>query len=818
MLFFAFVVVLVVCWSQVGALTYNPYFPTGQCLTLPSDANYRLINPCAGVVNYQYFSFGTLTPKFLETKAKSLLSSALLPQLSQTALNNLVRLTCSNLYLKCADSVVPSDPTTYNYEIYQTAKSKRFGVPFYRPCISVCAPFAVQTQANALLSVAGSLPSCTGTFDYSYTLNTSMAIPTYDSNTTHVTQGKCFVPATRSFAIATQPYVNNGGPCDGFVGSTFFTPFGNVFNSSFAVVQSTGVPRVLLDAAVKKSIPTFPPFVTEDCRKSFKQYVCYSAYFNPAQVTVLGAIQQNNINTSSLPQSFTYLASYVLNLPEYPDYEVCTHFVKSCATILKTSGAKINCTAKSATSTVGARAFPEQKQAVASVALTSLGVTLKVYTEPNSNGTYNATADATSYATSCPSGFVIPDDPNNPDVQWVTGTACAIPCRAPLWTHDEWDYYKSTANHIPIAGTVFGMLCLIYILYTKTWEENYLMIAYNIVALVASTQSWNFIERGDFDDRMCIDNAVNFMQKYRHGPCVTQGVILHFCFMACSAILLCMAVERMLVHHKLTDWTRHPVYLLAQLLLVFFYPIIPVVVVAANNAYGFSKTQGVCFILSSSFGPRNFDTGLGGLTVFVTWGAAFIVMILSRLYLWQAWVPLCPTKETSGKWKSPHHGVTCMDVLRGIDPYFAVIWGSVFVFVPYFAIWGQIQLYQDGWLGDYRRWVQCVFQNWDGSTDSSWEDACGDHVDSRPSNVSNPFLDFALTSNMIIIGTIFIIFHSFHHYINEPEKRYNALPSSSKKSGKSESQSAKEEVGPVSEKSTGDVELVPHHGESSTQI
>eukprot|EP01040_Poterioochromonas_malhamensis_P003186 gene3186-3397_t len=811
MLFFTFVIVFVtsICWNHVGALTYNPAFPTGQCLTLPSDLNYRLINPCAGVVDYQYFSFATLTPQFLEAEAKSLLSSQLLLQLGQTELNNLVRLTCSNLYLKCYEGVVPSDPTTYNYDIYQSALSVHFGVPFYRPCVSVCTPFTTQTQVNILLTVAGSLPSCTGKFDYSYTSNSSLKISTYDTNVTDATLGKCFVPSTRNFSAATQPYVNNGGPCDGFVGSTYFTPYGNIFNSSYAVIQSDGMPRYLLDAAVESNIPTFPPFVTDECRKAFKQYVCYSAYFNPVQVTLYEVIIENGISPQSLPQSLSTLVSYSLTLPQYPAYDVCTNFVQQCAAIL--SGVNINCTAKSATSSVGARAFPEKTQVVAAVALSSLGVTLTVSTSPN-NGTYNATADTTSYATSCPTGFVVPDDPNNDEVQWVTGTACALACKGgPPWTQAQWHSYIKAANSFPIAGTIFGMLTLIYILYTKIWEENYLMLAYTIVALVASTQAWNFVEYDDFEDRMCVDNAVNIMQKHRHeGPCITQGVILHYSIMSCSAILLCMAVERLFVHHKLTELTRHPVYLLTQLLLAFFYPIIPVVIVAASNAYGYSKTEGVCWILSSSFGPNNLDTGLGGLTVFITWGIAFVIMILSRLYLWEVWVPLCPTKETSGKWKNPYHGVTYMDALRGIDPYFAVIWASAIPYVVYFAIWGQTQLYQDGWNRSAVSWIACVFSNWDGSTDSSWEYACGKQPNNHPSTLANPYLTFVLTANMIVIGTVFVIFHAFHHYINEPENRYNALPSSSKKSQYTDATSSKKEVGSVSVKSTSGVELIVH--------
>ncbi len=812
MLFFLSVVV-VICWSHVDALSYNPAFTTGQCLTLPSDLNYRLMNPCAGVVDYQYFSFATLTPQFLETTAKSLLSSQLLLQLDQTSLDNLVRLTCSNLYLKCAEGVVPSDPNTYDYNLYESALFVRFGVPFYRPCVSVCEPFTSQTQVNALLNITESLPSCTATFDYSFTSNTSLIISTYDMNVTHATQGKCFVPSTRSFAAATQPYVNNGGPCDGFVGSTYFTPFGNVFNSSYAVLQDNGIPRVLLDAAVTSSIPTFPPFVTAECRKAFKQYVCYSAYYNPTEVSLLQIIIENGINPQGLPQGLTSLASYAFNLPQYPDYDVCTNFVQQCAAIL--TGTDINCTATSAASSVGARAFPEKTQVVAAVALPSLGVTLTVSTAPNSNGTYNATADTTSYATSCPTGFVVPDDPSNPDVKWVTGTACAVPCQGgPPWTQDQWHYFRNVADVFPVVGTVFGMLSLTYILYNKIWEENYLMLAYNLVALVASTQSWNFIESDDFEDRMCLNNAVNIMQKDGHKPCITQGIILHYTIMSCSAILLCMAVERLFVHHKLTELTRHPVYLLTQVLLVFFYPIIPVVIVSSVNAYGYSETESVCYILSDFFGPRFLETGLGGLTVFITWCTSFIIMILSRLYLWQVWVPLCPTKETSGKWKPPHHGVTYMDVLRGIDPYFAVIWASTILFAPFFAIWGQAQLYTDEWNNDSNTWVGCVFSHWDGSTDASWQYPCGKQPNS-PSPLENPFLNFVLTGNMLVIGTVFVIFHAFHHYINEPEKRYNALPSSSKKYElyTYTDPPSKAEDGPVSTKSTSDVELLPYPGE-----
>lgn len=805
MLFFAFVIALVLCWNQAEAAgaTFNPAFKTGQCLTLPSNDEYKKINPCAGVVDYQYFSFGTLTPKFLETKAQTLLSKTLLPQLGQTKLNDVVRLTCSNLYLKCFNNVVPSDETTYNYDIYQSALSITFGVPFYRPCATVCSPsFTQASQQNGLLQVSGNLPSCTATTDYTFSNNLLAAsISTYDANPTNILNGACFVPATRQFAPATQTYVTNGGPCDGFVGSKFITPPATNLNSSFAALQSDGVPQSLLNAQISKALPQFPKFVASECRLAFKQYVCHSAFLNPVSITLQNVILQNGINPSALPPAFSALSSYALSLPQYPSFDECNNFVSVCSGLLRSSGRTVNCSAISASSPVKARSFPTTRQVVASVALTTPPITLRVSTDPNTNTFYNVTADATSYTESCPDGFVIPDDPDNPDVQWVTGTACAIPCRAPVWTKDEWDSFIDTADNIPIAGTIAGMITLFYIIFTKSWEENYLMITYTVVALVASTQAWNFAARESFDDRMCIDNAVNFMQKYRHGPCVTQGVILHYCIMSCTAILLCMGIERFLVHHKLTDWTRHPAYLFLQFSAVFLYPIIPVVIVAGSQDYGYSKSQGVCFILSATFGIRGLDTGLGGITVLVTYGILYIVMIASALYIWRAWVPLCPTKETSGKWKPPHHGVSCLDFFKGLDPYFALIILSVFVFIPYFAFWGQIELHQDEYRQEYRDWVQCVFKNWDGSTASSYENVCGEHVDTRPSNASNPFLNFALTSNMIIMGPIFIIFHALHHYLNEPDQRYNPLPSSSKKEVPSDDYAA-------SGKSDGNIELV----------
>eukprot|EP01040_Poterioochromonas_malhamensis_P001830 gene1830-1959_t len=811
--------VLFVCRESVDGATFNPAHKTGRCLTLPSDSDYQRINPCAGIVNYAYFSFGTLTPKFLETTARTKLSAALLTQLSQDTLNSLVRLTCANIYLKCYNNVDVTNTSTYNYQIYQFASSITFGVPFYRPCVTVCAPaFTTQTASIVLLSASGSLPSCTATFDYTYSNGAyASAIATYESNSANIASGKCFVPGTRTFAVASETYKNNGGPCDGFVGTKFVTPPANVLNTSYAALQTTGVPQTILTAQVTKNLPNFPNFVTSECRKAFKSYVCHSAFLNPVSVTFGQAAEQNGIPSTSITNAV--LRNYALSLPQFPYYDECVNFKTTCARILTIAGRSINCSAVAATSTVGARSFPEKKQVVTSVYVSSVSLTLKISTSPNNNTYYNATTDATTYTESCPGTFVVPEHPDNPDVQWVKGTACAVNCKAPVWTTSEWDQYINKANRLPIAGTIFGLLTLIYIVYRKMWEENYLIIAYTIIALVASLQTVNFTRSHSFDDRMCVDNAVNETQGQRHSPCVTQGIVLHYTILACSAVILCMAIERLLVHHSLTDYTRHPVYLLGQILLVFFYPIIPVAIVAGSSAYGFSKSQSYCFILSSVFGPDYLDTGLGGLPVLIAYGLSYTIIFASALYLWRIWIPMCPTRDTRGSWKSPHSGVSCYDVLKGIDPYLALILFSAFVYVPYFAFWGQNQLHQKEYQSQLQTWIQCVFRNWDGSTDSSYESVCGEHVKTRPSNIGNPYLNFVLTSNMIVIGPAFIIFHAIHHYLNEPHEVYNPLPTYSKKRLLSKTFiSGKEEEGSNKNTSNNDFEGVAVDGEGELVV
>jgi hypothetical protein len=406
-------------------------FTQGQCISLPATAEYRLINPCSGVVNYPFYLPPGETLNTLTTKAKNALNNTALQQLPSTCLSNVVSLQCSKIYLKCKTDVVISDTSTYNNALYAAnGIGVSFGVPFIRPCSSVCTDVVNSCASSVYSAIFGTL-DCSSHKDYSYGNVLGKALPyRYDISNTLT---NCFIPQSKPVAGATEQYKNvEGAPCAGYV-DTFLMPPGYKLDASFTLLQSPGTIQNLINAKFSIAFSSLPAFLSTDCTYSLKQYLCYSTFIGTTSITVNQALINNNLQLyqTFVNANFPGLLSQSLTIPAFPPRSVCTNYAHACAAVIPQLAAKnplLNPNCEQIVPGTPAKMFPITVQAVAAVTVPFGSLVLT--SGPNANLYYNSSQEAyNAYEPSCPEGFVIPEHPEHGDIKWVSGTACAMACR-----------------------------------------------------------------------------------------------------------------------------------------------------------------------------------------------------------------------------------------------------------------------------------------------------------------------------------------------------------------------------------------------------
>jgi hypothetical protein len=406
-------------------------FTQGQCISLPATAEYRLVNPCAGVVNYPFYLAPGESLTTLATKAKNALNHTALQQLPSTCLSNVVSLQCSKIYLKCKSDVVISDKTTYNFALYATnGINVNFGVPFIRPCSSVCTDVVSSCAGSVYSAIFGTL-DCATHKDYSYGNVIGKALPYRYDNTNSLLN--CFVTQSKPVAGASEQYKNvDGAPCAGYV-DTFLMPPGYKLDPSFTLLQAPGTIQNLINAKFSTAFSSLPAFLPTDCTYSLRQYLCYSTFIGTTSISINQALINNHLDiyTSFINANFPGLLSQSLTIPAFPPKSVCTNYAQACAVVVPQLAAKnplLNPNCDQIVPGTPAKMFPTSVQAVASVTVPFGSLVLT--SGPNANLYYNSSEEAyNAYEPSCPEGFVIPENPEHGDVKWVSGTACAMACR-----------------------------------------------------------------------------------------------------------------------------------------------------------------------------------------------------------------------------------------------------------------------------------------------------------------------------------------------------------------------------------------------------
>eukprot|EP01036_Dinobryon_divergens_P035178 gene35178-45556_t len=263
-------------------------------------------------------------------------------------------------------------------------------MPFQRPCKSVCTNAV--SKCIGLLGLMGMTPNCSATMDYTRgMLPSSLRKPyQYDpSNNSAICNAM-----TTDFPVqgTREPYLqasNPEGACYGIV-KELYVPPGPLLSSALAPMQRPYVVQTLIEAKLKSNFAALPVFISKECRFALKKYFCGSYMLAPSLQVFSNVLNYNGYSGLANSLSAEQL-TYNFYASSYPHRDICTDYGKTPPNYMLTS-----------------------------------------------TNNYND-----GFTTNCPTGYVAPQTYDSRDFA-VSGTGCAMACRVPMWTREEWIGYDET--------------------------------------------------------------------------------------------------------------------------------------------------------------------------------------------------------------------------------------------------------------------------------------------------------------------------------------------------------------------------------------
>lgn len=382
---------------------------TGSCVNITGS---RLSSLCYDVVDYEYFLPTGMSQAALDSAVSSSIGSQL-SILPQSCRNSLRKLACSQAFLKCH---------TNNFNIYSDL-NLMIPVPFERPCSSVCT--SVDSACMGLLSFFGVSNNCSARYDYSYGRFPSLLPKRYDSsNNPSICNA---MTSTATLSDTKENYI--GGPsgvCYGIVDKIYVPPASSL-SSSFAVFQPPYVVQSLIERTLSEKLSVLPSYLSSECHLALKKYFCGSTFLYPHEINFLKTLLSSGISIGAFSglsiANRIAIQSYYFELPSYPSQDVCLDYQSKCSGFIAKANNSALVPSCDAMISPSIAKFPSVNQTISAVVVGRASVHFT--TPPNSM----STAVDGSYETKCPGEFVVPDDPSDPAVRWITGTGCAVGCR-----------------------------------------------------------------------------------------------------------------------------------------------------------------------------------------------------------------------------------------------------------------------------------------------------------------------------------------------------------------------------------------------------
>lgn len=674
---------------------------------------------------------------YLNSQAMAQISESVtvLPNLCQ---QNLKKVVCASVYLKCLPNVNLSNVATWDFSLYPSVP---IPVPFQRPCLDMC--MEVATSCLGIPELSGSGLNCSGVFDYTYGAFGAPVTPLpkmFDySNNNATTCNRIYKPV--SIQTGKEPYISNG-VCAGYTYELFVPPS----NSPGLPFAPLG-PPYLVQSSIETLLQDPPLWVTAECSVAFRKYFC-GTYYNGVTTTNLGIILTENgypaaaVSAGLDAQGLngTAILNNPMYLPNFPERQICVDYSTKCAAFIKAvgdnnPGAVPHCDAIDPVD--GYQLYPEHStQTIAN--MTMAGMFLKINSSANTMAYVDVDAQVAAVTPQCPGGwsqYVEGDGSTDP----AEGTACAMNCITPLFTEKERDDRHKSMFTFLLLGIVFATITfIIHFKYRDTCDEAMLLmyLVFSIIQALFDIMMYTIPEE---EDRFCRNETTVISNKGSFTYCAFINLVDVYFLMGMSLIIMFEGVNffsmKVLGHPKV-DWSKKK----TQMVIAATVPIIAVVATIAGGYYGYSLHGFACFY---NEGSGDADMIIFFIPVFTFLVVTFVCMltVLIRLVMVASGSSSLYDEEVyqrkiDGE-VAPKEAVTHLKKLS-LHFVFALFTSILGIMACIVRFRGKRQYHE--MTTKFEEWAVCLFLNFDG-TAASYETACPSHSDPRPSLGS---LDFAL--------------------------------------------------------------------------
>jgi hypothetical protein len=833
--------------------------PTYSCVS-PTEAFGS--NPerstCSRVVDYDFLLPSTHDLNYLNEQALGKLNTTALSVLPNACIIDVMRVACAMVYRKCPSGIDTTNQQTWNYDIYSDINLP-VPMPFQRPCRSVCDD--LNRHCYGMLALfAGQLFDCSSDrFDYSGGIvsvnpqplqfdqaddvtvcnDVSAAFEVSEGSETYIFQSSTASRKPSFLAAAADDDVaddsDSTGFCDGITTELWVPPAANVDLAPLQdpyIVQDT-IENKLLNVSDKLRV-----YLSSECRFAIRKLVCGSVYLLPQAVNVGALLADHNISTTamaaylnSIGGNFTELMDHTFYVPSFPNRSVCTDFQTACPLVVaqsvnSSSLLSSTCTDDD-TSAMGPMLFPSRTQVVGHVNLhwdnetnefsNTTFTALALYSEPND---MSDAVDSEDYSPSCPSGYVIPERPDDSAVKWVSGTACAVSCSRPaLFKSGVWDFVYSARAHAPlflsIILLVFLIICMIH---DKNRHERYLVILFAssclinvLVGIIVFAKNYH-TEGSAF----CSNNAVPFDPNADESNdtngarsiCSAQAVILMYTLLFNCVCCLMMSLEVFFDYVVPQYVERLYYYDCIYVVLIFGLPLISLIMQTSTRNYGYQIPLTYCmnkYALGSNnkYLPER-EYFYKPLIVYTALGVVVLIMILAtaikRCLFGDASkaenqavpasssapaVVVVVADSAEGKVEQ-HAAVDKQSSANDVRPFalqrhpplrkdiftliflalMNILWISIIAikFINYDHHADKMMHTQ----GELKALTKCIFAAYDG-TDDSWQSVCDEEVPQPTSFLrQTQWVRFCMFGQAFVVSAVFTAAHIYWNFFKQP--------------------------------------------------
>lgn len=206
-----------------------------------------------------------------------------------------------------------------------------------------------------------------------------------------------------------------------------------------------------------------------------------------------------------------------------------------------------------------------------------------------------------------------------------------------MWTVDEWDQMIRSQIAIPIVSIVLALAIIVTVLQLprKEIEKFYLLAVMALLSFIASMTTLIITLANTWEQRWCYDNSISYRQEQGYSPCLVQGVILSYCFLATAATIFIMSVHQyVLNYYYLTrkSWATS-CYGLFQVLVILVLPGILVAMIASQDGFGFPRTAPWCYVKPPALDTKSLDLRLTGIPALLLTILAVIIVGIDAMRL-----------------------------------------------------------------------------------------------------------------------------------------------------------------------------------------